>query len=118
MEKSEVKTPFKVFRGMHLSNNNLDKYKSAKPGDSIIDKGFVSTSSYPSSAFGGNVRLEIVVPKGARAISLKPISNYSHEEEVLLDRGGSFRVLENTEEKVGINTTITKLKVVYEPRKE
>lgn len=68
-----------------------------KVGQSFVDKGFVSGSSLkkPSSDFDGAIRLEIVVPKGSKALPLHlmGVEFGPQEREWLLPRGKKFRVV-------------------------
>lgn len=117
MEKSVVTEPFVSFRGMFLQGDMLQKFLNAAPGDVLEDKGFVSTSTNPDKAFSGNIRLEITVPKGARAFSVQSISRYKDEDEIILDRGGSFKVVSILDEKNYKGEPKRTLSVVYVPGK-
>lgn len=65
-----------------------------KPGDSFTDPGFLSTSFGGNAAFGGEYKLVIDVPAGARARPVHLISvQGSGEREVLLDRNQKYLVL-------------------------
>lgn len=108
--KSSVKKSFVTYRGMNLTGELKDLWFNSKPGDTIGDKGFVSTTTNPNKSFSGNIKLEIVVPKGSKAISVKSLSMFEHEDEILLNRGGKFKVIKN--ERSGNRR---KIKVVYIP---
>ena len=69
------------------------------PGHIIQDKGFVSTSS--GEGFSARVKLHITVPAGGKAIDVKPISKYSHENEILLPNGTKFKINEIKETSSG-----------------
>lgn len=68
-------------------------------GASFTDPGFVSTSSdekIARSFAGGGALMEVVVPKGSRALSMWDVPkdpDVGDEKEILLNRGGSFRVV-------------------------
>lgn len=69
-------------------------------GSSFKDGGFTSTSTdkdigrmYTNIGGGGSALMEIRVPKGAKAISVKSASQFTKENEILLNRGSSFRVV-------------------------
>ncbi len=68
----------------------LDHPDQLQPGHVIVDKGFVSTSH--SDVWSGDVKMNIVLPPGAKAIHLKPISNYKHEDETLLPNNTKFKI--------------------------
>lgn len=78
---------YKAFRGVDpIALSGL------QPGDEFVDDGFVSTSVDSHKAFSGT-KLEIRVPKGARALYVEEVSNLGHERELLLDRSSKFRIL-------------------------
>lgn len=81
--------PMKVYRGVSGDFSN-----KLKPGVQFTDNSFMSTSSDPKVAlsFGGKMILEIKVPKGAKAISLNGISAEPEEQEILLNRGGTYKI--------------------------
>lgn len=66
-----------------------------KPGDVFQDKGFVSTTIKSDLNFApGASKLEIRVPKGSKGIYIQSISQYKSEQEMLLNRGSKFKVIE------------------------
>jgi hypothetical protein len=95
-----------VWRGLgqdpyHGNGDTVQKQVSSlNPGDTFHDKGYVSTTAFPSAAraFGGTVGsnedhlLHIHVPKGSNAVSLNTYGlGHAHEHEVLLPRNSKFR---------------------------
>ncbi len=100
--------PMTVYRGI-----GPEFAKQLKPGVSFTDGGFTSTTSSRDiaegySTFGGSggAVMEVRVPKGAKAISLKDTSAFGgktsvakSEEEILLNRGGKYRVVEVIQDK-------------------
>lgn len=118
MKKSIVKETFTTYRGIYLQGSALKQYLFAKPGDSIEDKGFVSTSTNPKKSFSGNIQMEITVAKGTRGvISVNGISRYKDEDEVVLDRGGTFKII-SVEDKSNYKGEPTrKLSVLFIPKK-
>lgn len=77
----------------------FDKIKGVlKPGDTLLlDDAFVSTTLDRSivKGFSENEKplvLKILIPKGARAVSVGPVSVHAREVEVLINRGESFIV--------------------------
>lgn len=63
-------------------------------GRIIRDRGFLSTSLDRNSAFGGDILLEIEVPKGAHGAYVGDISSVGHyESEVLFDAGQKMRIV-------------------------
>jgi len=67
---------------------------NAKPGDVVPSKGYVSTSlSESASRRYGDIRMEIHVPAGTPHLPLhKTRMKQGREMEILLQRGGSFKV--------------------------
>jgi len=76
-----------VFRG-------VDKAAVAnwKVGQTVTDKGFVSTSTRQGSAFfqDKSAVIKITIPKGTKAI--QPRTGNRREKELILNRGTKFRV--------------------------
>lgn len=117
MKKSVVKESFVTYRGMYLQDEALKQYLHAKPGDTIRDNGFISTSTNPEKSFSGNIQLEITVPKGTRgAVSVNEISRYKDEEEVVLNRGGGFKIISVEDKQNYKGEPTRKLVVVYVPK--
>lgn len=62
-------------------------------GKTFTDHGFMSTSLERNSAFGGDMLLEVDVPKGAHGAYVGDISSAGHyESEVLFDAGQQMRI--------------------------
>lgn len=61
-------------------------------GAIVQDKGFVSTSPSPSGGFSGSIEYVIKLPQGSQAMYVAPISNFQHEEELLINCGGKYMV--------------------------
>lgn len=86
-----------VYRGV-----TGDFFQKLTVGSEFVDGGFVSTTSDLKAARNflrgdrsENVLMEIKVPKGSKAISLGDIGAFAKtEQEILLNRGGKFRVIE------------------------
>lgn len=110
---STMKDDAVVYRG--LSSARADKLE-AMIGQDYKDAAFVSTSKNPDIALGfssegeDNIVLAITVPAGNNALDMtSEKSTFSHEKEVLLPRGSSFRIDGVTEQKYGKGT----IKVVH-----
>lgn len=119
MEKSVVKTPFVAYRGLNIrTESTRQKYDDLKVGDSFQDEGFVSTSTNQKKAdtFGSGQRIMILVPKGANAVSPRSVSRYKTEDEILLDRGGTFKVIDIEEKTDDFGKPQKTFKVVLIPR--
>lgn len=101
--KAKTTEPMEVYRGIGPSDS--DMFANLKLGDSFQDKGFVSTSTDKDTADNFSrgdtpTMLQINVPKGSKAISVDSMSVFKKggmakrsENEILLNRGGSFKVL-------------------------
>lgn len=93
--RASIPSECKVYRG--VSSKALGKLKflpdSMLAGKIISDDGFMSTSLDSESAFGGDLLLEIDVPKGSRGAYVGYISSAGHyESEVLFDAGQIMRI--------------------------
>lgn len=98
--KSKAKEDMVVVRG--VSSNGMAAWLAnsggeIKIGSTITDAGYASTTRSTQTATkfaggGSGYGLKIKVPKGARILPLKSISNYAHEDEFLLPHGSSFKI--------------------------
>lgn len=85
-----------VVRGANLRAlgvNNVSQLAD-RVGMRVRDHGFTSTSIASRTAFPGNVVMQIEVPEGTPAAYIDDISRHSGEQELLLDRGTRFEILE------------------------
>ena len=78
-----LEAPMTVYRGVR----NITELRD--------DNGFSSCSLKKSMSvvFGGGKCFTITIPTGSRVLFLNPISLFKGENEVLIDRSGSFRAL-------------------------
>lgn len=79
-------------------------------GKTFKEPGFSSTAVGGSGQFGGSVNLIIQVPKGAKAVWLKPYSNIPGENELLLEAGTRFKILkveQKTSPYGGVTNVVT-----------
>ena len=103
MKKGTLPEDTYLFRGIGT------KIDEPKPGDVLVDKGFVSTSTTPkvASGFTGSERLPLAIraPEGTRAIPVNPVlkpqeagkpSRYSAEAEIILPRGTKLLITDET----------------------
>lgn len=102
-------------KNSYVAENPELAFPDLKVGDTFSDKAFMSTSKStnadrfdPSSdMFEGDVELHIKVPKGANALDIQPIADealmddYESEEEVLLQHGAKFKVVDIKEKDLG-----------------
>ena len=62
-------------------------------GKTFLDRGYVSTSMSPNTAFRGDVLMVINVPTGSHAACIEELSAAgSYEQELLIDRGQLFSI--------------------------
>lgn len=106
---------FTLWRG--TTNRELGSLGEIKPGNTITDPGFLSTTSdeehaknYPHSyeRKTDGVILEIHVPKGAKAISIERTMNRPAEREVLLPRDTKLEIQSVSDGKVVANLVLDK----------
>lgn len=62
-------------------------------GSEFVDHGFMSTSAGTQS-WGGEVTMEIRIPKGSRAASVQHLSSHYSEFEVVVQRGSRLKVVD------------------------
>jgi ADP-ribosyltransferase exoenzyme len=105
--KAKTTEPIEVYRGL----GNSVRYANLKPGESFKDEGFVSTSTDKDTAFNfargeEETVMHIQVPKGSKAISVDALSVFKKggyatrsENEILLNRGASYKVISVTPAK-------------------
>lgn len=89
-----------------LSELGIDFSKQNKEnviGAIVTDKGFTSTSPYPSGGFSMDIEYLIKVPKNSHAMYVAPISEYENEKELLINKGAMYRVDEIEYDSKGIN---------------
>lgn len=89
-----TKANMSVTRGMGRDGLGLghisDEQLANLAGTVISDAGFVSTAIRP--VFGGEIRLNLEVPAGAKGVWAKPISMHESEDEWLMDRATKIMV--------------------------
>lgn len=90
--------PITLYRG--ASPSNMPKTieyltRAMKSGKTIAWAAYQSCGSVKEKAWSGNLNMEIRNVKHG-AIDVAPISNYSHESEILLNRGTKYKVVSVT----------------------
>lgn len=83
-------------------------------GRTFRDEGFVSTSAGGRAAFSGEARLEIECPVGTPMAYVAPISRYPSENEMLLQAGMEYKILNVRKEG---STFVVRMRVVDWPGK-
>lgn len=89
--KSVLVKNTKLYRGLSGSVSSI-LGEDPHVGDVIMDNGFMSTSKSPYGSFGGYMKLEINMPKGAHALDVQAYSQHPFEKEVVLPRGSMFKI--------------------------
>ena len=85
-----------TYRG--VKSELMQKLEGLESGDVITDEGFVSTSTSKKQAekfaskFDGGYIMTILIPKGSQAASVKSLSNFDSEDEVLINKKARFEV--------------------------
>lgn len=97
--------------GVHRGSDNL---VWSLTGRTFKDEGFLSTSAGGRAAFSGAARLEIECPVGTPMAYVAPISKYPSENEMLLQAGMEYKVLNIRKEG---NTFVVRMRVVNWPGK-
>ena len=89
-----------VFRGSRLLAEDFKVYSDAlkKKSGSVVEKGFLSTTTDINRKFDGNTFYQITSKRGR---SVKLLSEFSTEEEVLFKAGSKFRVIRAVENTYG-----------------
>lgn len=79
LANTRTAAPMVVRRGVNdYLDKSLGKYISElKPGDEIVDYGFLSTSTTPRGGFKAGYVFIIAVPAGAQGIYAEPFSHYT-----------------------------------------
>ena len=115
-----------LYRGLHseYSDELMDSYEV---GDLFTDDAYSSTTTDRTLAkewagdesYSPRLLLEIVAPEGTQAINMNAYlggySQHSHEDEVLLDRGTTFRVISKTTDPDG-ETRVMRVAIVSQQR--
>lgn len=88
----------RVTRGVNYAGKLKEILDSLEPGDEFQDKAFVSTTTQKTPGFG-SFYMDIIVPKGSKALYVESISNYAGEQELILPRGAKFRLVTQRDPK-------------------
>lgn len=110
ISQSPISRPITVYRGGAVADIGLPEAGQAA-GFSWTDAGYVSTSATRAVAAGsfgggpGRFTLDIRIPEGSRALRIEGLG----EDEVLLARGGRFRVAEDLRRPDGTGRVIVDL---------
>lgn len=112
LQQASVPCDCVVYRGMKSEalGGLADLTDGELVGKVYTDNGFMSTSLNREDAFGGNVRLEIEVPKGAQGAYVGYIGAQGHtESEVLFNRGQYLKILSVTRDQNGCRVIRTRM---------
>jgi hypothetical protein len=81
--------PGTTYRGVNYSDDILARYE---PGQVVSERAFTSTSRDPNVAQGNFDGNTVMVITGRNGRDVAPFSEYTHEAEILYDKGTSFVV--------------------------
>ena len=119
MDKSKLKAPTVLWRGMdidsqYLDANGINKDKFLKKGAKFQDFGFLSTSRSRAEArkFATGrkpVLMKFLAPKGIGAVDMEDVSKFPYEKEVLLDRGLKWECLGMRTDRHGVAVATFKI---------
>ena len=107
-----------AFRGANLSALGVGSREElfGLVGSTVTDPGFTSTSINPdianTSGFRGAVRLQIEVPEGTSAAYVEGVTRNADEQELVLDQGTRFEVLEVVPSPDDPNQTNVRVRVI------
>lgn len=95
ISRSELLQDTELVRGINIQSFPDDIMGMA--GKTYVDKGFMSTtkSVYENDAFTGGVKINILAPKGTKALDVTQVFNTrlsSFDQEVLLQKGMKYKV--------------------------
>lgn len=99
IDKFKLKKSLTVYRGasgaIFGGDKTVDEINAmARAGARLTDKGFMSTSASEGAQFGGDYRFVITVPAGTgRGAYVAPVSHYGSENEFLLQRNSTFKIV-------------------------
>jgi len=83
-----------LWRGLGKDKNWLDSSYTELVGQVIEDKGFMSTSPIPGKGFSNDVEYKILLPEKSKAMYIAPISEFKGEQEVLIQKGSMFKIVD------------------------
>lgn len=108
-------TGLSQFQTLGVGNRGDGDLVFGLTGKTFKDGGFLSTSAGERAAFGGEAVLEIECPVGTPMAYVSPISRFPHENEMLLQAGCEYKILQVR--RVG-GQLIVRMRVVNWPGKE
>ena len=112
LNRSSIPENCTVYRGSTLSS--LGRYSNCNDselvGKVLYEDGFMSTSLNSSDAFGGEVRYEILVPKGSKGAYVGYLSHAKHyESEVLFDFGQKLKIVDVKRDEFDNRTVVAEI---------
>lgn len=99
INKADIQENIVLWRGASFSNFVDGDRLREMPleswiNESLTDKAFVSTSVVRGQEFSKEIFMEILIPKNKKGAYLAELSEYSNEQEVLLQKSSLFRIIE------------------------
>ena len=89
LEGRTLMRPVAVTRGI----GGDTKIRKLKVGDEMYDPAFQSFSTRSNAVMEGNTVMQVVLPKGTKGTSIRELSGLKMEDEILLPRGATYKVL-------------------------
>jgi hypothetical protein len=95
MAMRKSREPVLLRRGAGVAQFGLSSTEElwSLAGNTFEDKGFLSTSINREGSFVGDFAMEIECPIGTSMAFVAPVSEHTHENEMLLDAGTRYKVL-------------------------
>lgn len=109
LDKFRLKKSITVFRGgssaIFGGDKTVDEINAmARAGAKLTDRGFMSTSASEGANFDGDYRFVITVPAGTgRGAYVAPMSHYHGENEFLLQRNSTFKIVKAVQSEYHID---------------
>lgn len=96
---------------INISWGSSEKALKNLVGKSFVDNGFVSCGAAKSTGFTGkNIIMNVYCPKGTKMLYVDDFSNYSGENEVILQRGYTYKITktEKVNEQIYLDVEVVK----------
>lgn len=96
MQRSSLSEDLVLYR--HLGREGNDQFINLKPGDTVTDKGYMSSTMVPfhhllvDPSWGSSVLMKILAPKGSQALVV-PMPAFQDQHEVILARNSSLEYM-------------------------
>lgn len=78
--------------GLEIDESTDIAYLQSLVGKTFKDQGFLSCGAAKGSGFNNSIILNIYCPKGTKMFYIQPWSYYSNENEMIIQRGYSYKI--------------------------